>query len=89
MNRHKYTISSMCRRLNLSRSTRSPSDNALAESTYKTFKVEFVYPTKFNSQKQLSNELDNYVHWWNCLRVNETLSYQTPISYCLIRQHEV
>lgn len=46
-----------------------PYDNAVAESTYKTLKVEFVYHTKFNSQQQLSTELSRYVHWWNCLRV--------------------
>lgn len=40
-----------------------PYDNAVAESTYKALKVEFVYPTKFNSQKQLSTELSHYVHW--------------------------
>lgn len=65
-----------------------PYDNAVAESTYKALKVEFVYPNKFNSQQQLSTELSDYVHWWNCLRVHGTLRYQTPISYRLNRQSE-
>lgn len=65
-----------------------PYDNAVAESTYKALKVEFVYPNTFNSQRQLSTELSHYVHWWNCLRVHGTLRYQTPISYRLNRQPE-
>ncbi|WP_420999871.1 IS3 family transposase [Carnobacterium maltaromaticum] len=65
-----------------------PYDNAVAESTYKALKVEFVYPNTFNSQQQLSAELSHYVHWWNCLRVHGTLRYQTPVSYRLAKQPE-
>lgn len=65
-----------------------PYDNAVAESTYKSLKVEFVYSNHFVSQNQLSTELFDYVHWWNYFRIHGTLNYETPINYRLQRQPE-
>lgn len=64
----------------------SPHDNAVAESTYKSTKVEFVYPNTFETLKQLEVELADYVHWWNYLRLHGSLDYETPMDYRLSMQ---
>ena len=58
-----------------------PYDNAVAESTYKSVKIEFVYPQHFETLEQLELELFDYVHWWNHLRLHGTLGYETPIQF--------
>lgn len=58
-----------------------PHDNAVAESTYKSMKVEFIYPSSFATLHELEVELFDYVHWWNHLRQHGTLDYETPIQY--------
>lgn len=50
-----------------------PYDNAVAESTYKFVKVEFVHQYQFKTLAQLRLELFDYVHWWNYLRLHGTL----------------
>lgn len=40
-----------------------PYDNAVAESTCKSFKVEFVYPNIFETLNQLKLQLFDYVNW--------------------------
>ncbi|WP_236671811.1 IS3 family transposase [Enterococcus sp. BWB1-3] len=59
----------------------SPHDNAVAESTYKSTKVEFIYPNMFRSLQELDIQLVDYVHWWNHLRLHGSLGYETPIAY--------
>lgn len=56
-----------------------PYDNAVAESMYKSVKIEFVYSKKIETLKELELELFDYVHWWNHLRLYGTLGYETPI----------
>lgn len=58
-----------------------PYDNAVAESTYKSVKIELVYPKQFETLKELELELFDYVHWWNHLRLHGTLGYETPIHF--------
>ncbi|AQY52334.1 transposase [Listeria weihenstephanensis] len=58
-----------------------PYDNAVAESTYKSFKKEFVYPNHFQTLEQLQVELFDYVNWWNHIRLHGTLNYQSPVSF--------
>lgn len=58
-----------------------PFDNAVAESTYKSLKVEFVYQYTFETLQQLDLELFDYVNWWNHLRLHGTLGYETPVGY--------
>ena len=55
-----------------------PYDNAVAEATYKSFKVEFVYQYTFDTLEQLEIELFDYVHWFNHIRIHQTLGYLTP-----------
>lgn len=59
----------------------NPYDNAVAESTYKSTKVEFVYPNTFATLEELDIHLFDYVHWWNYLRLHGSLGYETPIAY--------
>ena len=59
----------------------SPHDNAVAESTYKSTKVEFVYPNHFQTLKELEIQLFDYVHWWNNFRLHGSLNYETPLSF--------
>ncbi|MBJ0993790.1 IS3 family transposase [Enterococcus faecium] len=58
-----------------------PYDNAVAESTYKSVKVEFVHQYRFETLANLRLELFDYVHWWNTIRLHGTLGYETPISF--------
>ncbi len=58
-----------------------PYDNAVAEATFKTLKVEFVYPQVFESLKQLKLELFDYVHWYNNIRLHSSLGYLPPVTY--------
>jgi transposase InsO family protein len=58
-----------------------PYDNAVAEATFKIIKTEFVKGKYFESLEQLKLELDDYVHWFNYIRIHGTLGYLSPIEY--------
>lgn len=58
-----------------------PYDNAVAEATYKSFKIEFVYQRTFHTLEQLELELWDYVNWFNNIRIHQTLGYCTPTEY--------
>lgn len=60
-----------------------PYDNAVAEATYRAFKIEFIYQQSFDSLFELQYELMDYVNWWNKFRKHGTLGYQSPINYRL------
>ena len=64
-----------------------PYDNAVAETTYKAFKTEFVNQRKFTSFAQLRTELFDYVHWWNVYRLHGTLGYKSPVTYRLEQEN--
>ncbi len=64
----------------------TPYDNAVAEATFKTIKTEFINGKVFESQKELDIELFDYVHWFNNIRIHESLGYLTPIEYKRVRQ---
>lgn len=61
-----------------------PYDNAVAESTYRAFKIEFVYQETFQSLEELALKTKDYVHWWNYYRIHGSLNYQTPMTKRLI-----
>ncbi|WP_438838288.1 IS3 family transposase [Streptococcus pluranimalium] len=57
-----------------------PYDNAVAESTYRSFKLEFINQETFHSLEELTLKTKDYVHWWNHHRIHGSLDYQTPMS---------
>ncbi|PIE93930.1 hypothetical protein CO726_18685 [Bacillus fungorum] len=54
-----------------------PYDNAVAEATYKIFKTEFVRGRHFTSLE----ELNDYVNWFNNVKIHGTLGYLSPVQY--------
>lgn len=59
----------------------NPYDNAVAESTYKSMKIEFIHQHTFETLDDLRIQLFDYVHWWNHLRIHGSLDNETPIAY--------
>ncbi|ODJ52100.1 transposase [Brochothrix thermosphacta DSM 20171 = FSL F6-1036] len=60
-----------------------PYDNAVAEATFKVFKTEFANQAHFSNLNQLELELNDYVHWFNNIRIHGTLGYLTPTEFKL------
>ena len=58
-----------------------PYDNAVAESTFKMIKAEFVSCRRFDILDQLQLELADYVHWFNNIRLHGTLGYLSPAEF--------
>ena len=58
-----------------------PYDNAVAEAMFKVFKTEFANQAHFSSLEQLALELNDYVHWFNNIRIHGTLGYLTPVEF--------
>ncbi|EAE8345765.1 hypothetical protein BOQ23_02290 [Listeria monocytogenes] len=65
-----------------------PHDNVVAESTYKSFKKEFVYPNQFQTLEQLQVQLFDYMNWWNHIRFHGTLNYQSLVSFRIAKSIE-
>ncbi|MGT2757757.1 IS3 family transposase, partial [Streptococcus ovuberis] len=57
-----------------------PYDNAVAESTYRSFKLEFINQETFHSLEELILKTKDYVYWWNHHRIHGSLNYQTPMA---------
>jgi putative transposase len=55
-----------------------PYDNAVAESTFKIFKSEFVSGRNFESLTKLKLELADYINWFNNFRIHSSLGYLSP-----------
>jgi transposase InsO family protein len=58
-----------------------PYDNAVAEAMFKVVKTEITNSAHFISLDQLALELDDYVHWFNKIRIHGTLGYKSPLDY--------
>jgi putative transposase len=58
-----------------------PYDNAVAESTFRLIKKEFVSSRRFSTLEQLRLELADYIHWVNHIRLHGTLGYQSPVEF--------
>ncbi|SUN48534.1 transposase-like protein [Streptococcus dysgalactiae subsp. dysgalactiae] len=57
-----------------------PYDNAVAESVYRAFKIEFIHQETFQPLKELILKTKDYVYWWNYRRMHGSLNYQTPMT---------
>lgn len=60
-----------------------PYDNAVAEAMFKVFKTEFSNGSHFSSLEQLEIELNDYVNWFNNIRIHGTLGYKSPVEFRL------
>ncbi len=58
-----------------------PYDNAVAESTYKIFKTEFIKNNKFKNIGQFKLKLFYYINLYNNIRIHSKLNYLTPVQY--------
>ena len=58
-----------------------PFDNAVAESTFKIFKAEFVHGRNFDSLERLRLELGDYINWFNNFRIHSSLGYLSPSEF--------
>lgn len=64
-------------------------DNAVAESFFKTLKVECVYDYKFVDQQEAATTVFEYIEiWYNRKRIHSSLGYRTPAQMEeLLNQH--
>jgi transposase InsO family protein len=58
-------------------------DNAIAEATFKAFKIEFIYQNKSKMLKELGVQLKDYINWFNNRRMHGPLNYVSPLEYRL------
>ncbi|MEH7452819.1 IS3 family transposase [Gottfriedia acidiceleris] len=66
-----------------------PYDNAVAEATFKIIKTEFIKGRHYENLEDLTRELDDYVHWFNHIRIHATLGYLSPIQFKLAHLKKV
>lgn len=73
-------ISASCWNLEPGRSLGS-FDNAVAESTFKIIKAEFVSSRHLETLDQLQLELSDYAHWFNNIHLHGVLGYLSPVEF--------
>jgi len=57
-------------------------DNAVAESFFKTLKVECVYRQRIQTREQARQMIFEYIEvFYNRQRIHSTLDYQSPVDY--------
>lgn len=57
-------------------------DNAVAESFFKTLKVECVYQCKYNTVNDAKLSVFEYIEvWYNRKRIHSSLGYKTPMEF--------
>lgn len=61
----------------------TPFDNAVSESTFKTFKVTSPNSYIYQSEFELYNDVSNFVDWFNTMRSHSYLDYISPIEFKL------
>jgi transposase InsO family protein len=58
-------------------------DNAIAEATFKAFKIKLIYQNKSKMLKELGVQLKDYINWFNYHRLHGSLDYLSPVDYRL------
>lgn len=58
--------------------TGKPTDNAVAESFFGSFKKEEAYRREYTSEQNFCKSVEQYVRFYNEVRPHQTLKYQTP-----------
>jgi len=59
----------------------TPTDNAVAESTYNIIKTEFAFGKDFASFEEFEIEWFDYANWYNNVRIHGSLGYLSPAEY--------
>ena len=59
----------------------SPYDNACAESFFRSLKVECVDATRFATRRQATEEIAEYMLFYNRRRIHASLDYRTPVEF--------
>jgi len=54
-------------------------DNAVAESFFKTIKHEWLYRFKYTSYNQLFESINEYINWYNNIRIHSSLGYLSTL----------
>ena len=58
--------------------TARPTDNAVAESFFGSFKKEEAYRREYTSEQNFCKSVERYIQFYNEMRPHQTLKYQTP-----------
>lgn len=65
-------------------------DNALAETVNGLYKTELIYCQSWRSCAEVEWATLNWVHWWNNIRIHQSLGYATPEeTLASYNQHQV
>ena len=56
-------------------------DNAVMESFFSTLKREFLNKYRFETLKELSIAFEEYMYYYNNIRLHSTLGYLSPIEF--------
>ncbi len=56
-------------------------DNAVAESFFKTLKYECTNRYNFKSYLQAYKIIEEYINWYNTVRMHSTLDYKSPAEF--------
>ena len=86
-NAHKYSVSAMCRVLQVNRSTyyyeakQTPDDSELSSEITEIFKASRNNYGTRKIKEELKLKLWDYVNWYNHHRIYSALGYQTPVQY--------
>ena len=56
----------------------NPFDNAVIESFNKTVKKDFINRHKFKNIQDFTEKMDDYMEWYNNVRIHSSLGYLTP-----------
>ncbi len=86
-NAHKYSVSAMCRVLQVNRSTyyyeakQTPVDSELSSEITEIFKASRNNYGTRKIKEELKLKLWDYVNWYNHHRIHSALGYQTPVQY--------
>ena len=56
-------------------------DNSVMENFFGLLKTEMFYKHKFDSTKQLIEEIDKYMYYYNNVRIKQKLKGLSPVQY--------
>lgn len=56
-------------------------DNAMAENFFGIMKSELLYPNKFHNVQEFMDALDEYIYYYNNVRIKSRLNGMSPVKY--------